>query len=120
MLTSQDLKIIREKYSLSQVSFSKLLGFGEKTITRYENGAIQDISHDLLIRLMQKEFAFKEIWDLRKDKLSLKENKIIEKILVENEAIMKPFNYVFTLNNNQMKSIYTKNMRYGGLKYAEC
>lgn len=51
LLQPKDIKRIREKYSLSQVSFAKILGLGEKTITRYENGSIQDVSQNNLIML---------------------------------------------------------------------
>lgn len=81
LLTSEDIRNIRKKYKLSQSSFSKLLGFGEKTITRYENGAIQDECHDNLIRLMQNIDAFEDIWRVRKNILSESENKKITQII---------------------------------------
>jgi transcriptional regulator with XRE-family HTH domain len=36
---------------LTQIELAKLLGLGLSTISRYENGALQDSSHDSLIRL---------------------------------------------------------------------
>lgn len=78
LLFPEDIKAIRKKYGLSQASFSKLLGFGEKTITRYENGSIQDICHDNLIRLMEDKKAFFTIWEERKSVLTNTENKKIE------------------------------------------
>lgn len=78
LLTSEDIRNIRMKYGLSQVSFSKLLGFGEKTITRYENGAIQDVCHDNLMRLMKDMYAFEKIWALRKNVLTTTEIKKVE------------------------------------------
>lgn len=51
LLMAHQIKAIREKYGLSQVLFSKLLGLGEKTITRYENGSIQDAAHNSLLLL---------------------------------------------------------------------
>ena len=57
LLTSEKVKRIREKYGLSQALFSKLLGLGEKTITRYENGSIQDVAHNSLLLLADKPDA---------------------------------------------------------------
>ena len=37
-ITPDDIKRIRGKYSLSQQSFARLLGLGEASIVRYENG----------------------------------------------------------------------------------
>ena len=50
LLTPKEIQRIREKYKLSQKAFSRLLGFGEVTIHRYELGSIQEKTHDLLIR----------------------------------------------------------------------
>lgn len=50
LLFPNEIKKIREKYNMSQTEFAKLLGMGAKTITRYENGTIQDKTHDNLIK----------------------------------------------------------------------
>ncbi len=63
LLLPDEIRTIREKYSLSQRALSRLLGWGEITIHRYENGAIQDNVHNNFLRLiedpqnMQKFFA---------------------------------------------------------------
>ncbi len=49
-LTSQDIIDIRNKYSVSQKDFSKILGWGRATITRYENHQVQDRAHDDVLR----------------------------------------------------------------------
>lgn len=61
LLTSSDIKRIRGKYNLSQTSFAKLLGFGLKTITRYENGSIQDVTHNNLMKLIEDERNYEAI-----------------------------------------------------------
>ncbi|VEU79525.1 putative zinc finger/helix-turn-helix protein, YgiT family [Haploplasma axanthum] len=43
---------------------SQLLGFGEKTVTRYENGYIQDKSNDILMRLVDDKESFEQILKL--------------------------------------------------------
>ena len=78
LLLPAEIQAIRKKYNLSQSSFAKLLGFGEKTITRYENGAIQDVCHDNLIRLMDSLDAFSLLWEERKEVLSLKEQLFVD------------------------------------------
>ena len=89
LLTSEEIRDIRARYKLSQASFSKLLGFGEKTITRYENGAIQDECHDNLIRLMKNVDAFEDIWSVRKGDLSESENMRIEQLIHTYKACIK-------------------------------
>ncbi len=77
LLQPDEIKEIRQKYGLSQTSFARLLGFGDKTITRYENGSIQDVAHDNLIRNVDKFDSFFNLWELRKDCLTEAENKKI-------------------------------------------
>jgi putative zinc finger/helix-turn-helix YgiT family protein len=81
LLSPSEIKTIRLKYNLSQTSFAKFLGFGEKTITRYENGAIQDVCHDNLIRLMNSLDSFALLWDERKELVNPKERTYIERKL---------------------------------------
>ena len=50
LLTSQEIIAIRKKYGLSQTKLARLIKCGAKNIARYELGAIQDSSIDLLIR----------------------------------------------------------------------
>ena len=50
LLTSYEIKAIREKYGISQSDFSDVLGWGSKTITRYENHQVQDRAHDDILR----------------------------------------------------------------------
>lgn len=71
LLRPERIKQIREKYSLTQSAFSKLLGLGEKTITRYENGALQEKAQDNLIYLMDDLNAFSSIWNKNKACLSI-------------------------------------------------
>ena len=46
LLFPEDIKKIRETYSLSQRALGRLLEWGEITVNRYENGAIQDTVHN--------------------------------------------------------------------------
>ncbi len=51
LLTTADIKNIRNKYQMNQKEFSKALGLGEITIHRFENGSIQTQAVDSIIRL---------------------------------------------------------------------
>lgn len=53
LLTSDEIVEIRNDYGLSQVDMSKLLGWGEATISRYESKAIQDEAYDTMLRLIK-------------------------------------------------------------------
>jgi putative zinc finger/helix-turn-helix YgiT family protein len=61
LLLPKEIRYVREKTGLSAVNMSHLLGVGEKTYTRWENGrSLQTKASDTLIRLIDKnpeEFA---------------------------------------------------------------
>lgn len=54
LLLPEEIRKIREQYGLSQRSFAKLLNWGDKTIRRYENGAIQDRAHNSLLLFLRE------------------------------------------------------------------
>lgn len=56
LLQPEEIRRIREKYGLSQVAFAKVLGLGNKTVARYENGSIADMAQNNLIELMKQYF----------------------------------------------------------------
>ncbi len=41
---------IRARYGISQSDLCLLLGWGAKTVTRYESHQVQDIAHDTILR----------------------------------------------------------------------
>ena len=50
LLLPQEIRELRQSYGLSQRALSRLLGWGEITIQRYENGALQDQAHEAVLR----------------------------------------------------------------------
>lgn len=50
LLTSVQIIEMRKKYGISQSDLSLLLGWGGKTITRYESHQVQDKAHDTILR----------------------------------------------------------------------
>ena len=59
LLTTHQVKSIREQLKLTQKQFSEVLGLGEVTIHRIEKGSIQSKSVDNLIRMYTKEKGVK-------------------------------------------------------------
>ena len=51
MVQPIQIRNLRKIYNLTQKELSDLLGFGDVTLSRYENGALQDETHDTLLRL---------------------------------------------------------------------
>ncbi len=70
LLSSSEIVEMRQKYGLSQRSLSKLLGWGEVTIHRYESGAIQDNAHETVLRLIAEPQNMRQVLDKNRTALS--------------------------------------------------
>lgn len=55
LLTSTDICNIRDKYGITQSDLCMLLGWGGKTITRYESHQIQDRAHDTILKKIDRD-----------------------------------------------------------------
>lgn len=55
LLTSSEIVGIRTKYGISQSDLCILLGWGAKTITRYEGHQVQDRAHDTILRKIDRD-----------------------------------------------------------------
>jgi len=53
VISPEGIKLLREKYGLSQLNLAQLLGWGDVTITRYENGSIPDNAHNLILSSLE-------------------------------------------------------------------
>jgi putative zinc finger/helix-turn-helix YgiT family protein len=71
LLTSQEIVEIRDMYDVSQKDFSKILGWGSSTITRYENHQVQDGVHDdVLMKVASDPKWFMELLNRAKRELT--------------------------------------------------
>lgn len=55
LLTTDEIIRIRANYGISQSDLSRLLGWGGKTITRYEGHQVQDNAHDTILRKLDDD-----------------------------------------------------------------
>lgn len=51
MLQPEDIRDWRKSYGITQKELSALLGWGGATLSRYENGALQDDTHEKMLRM---------------------------------------------------------------------
>ena len=83
MLQPDKIKELREQYGLNQQEMSALLGWGGATLSRYENGALQDDAHETILRLIQEPHNLLELVEQRPDVLSEKKRERILALLNE-------------------------------------
>ncbi len=73
MITSEKMIEFRKKYDLTQKQLSELLGWGGATLSRYENGTLQDDAHDRALRLAKEPDGLRTL--VRNDMKALTEEK---------------------------------------------
>lgn len=81
LLMPNKIKETREKYGVSQRAFSRILGWGEVTIHRYETGALQDRSHNDALVLLENPDNMKILLENNKNKINRKDYINIKKNL---------------------------------------
>jgi putative zinc finger/helix-turn-helix YgiT family protein len=52
MVQPVEIRKFRDRFNLNQKELATLLGFGDVTLSRYENGALQDEAHDRLLQFV--------------------------------------------------------------------
>lgn len=71
LLTVEEIMDIRNQYSITQKDLACVLGWGEKTITRYEGHQVQDMAHDAVIRKINDDPEwFLELLEKGRDKIA--------------------------------------------------
>ncbi len=90
IILTEEIVKLRNKYGLSQRSLGSLLGWGEVTLHRYENGSIPDDAHNQVLKLIDDPVNMIRIYEQNRAKLIPRiqlnlENRLKE--LVKEEAL---------------------------------
>lgn len=71
LLSPDEIRAIRQQYSLSQSAIAKLLGWSPATFVRYESGSLQEVAHDNLLRRFRDDSKWvRELMTRSGDKLT--------------------------------------------------
>lgn len=80
-ITVEEIKGIRNKYGLSQQAFARLLGLGETSIVRYENGQVPSKANANLIRAANHPSFVAECLEQESINISADQRENLEKIV---------------------------------------
>jgi putative zinc finger/helix-turn-helix YgiT family protein len=117
LLQPEEIKEIRKRYELSQKEFSEIIGIGPATLNRYENGALQNVSHNNLLRLIRNPITFLEM--LKKRDFCLDESKV-KKLQEQLKKECKIDKAIETcLDVEYQPSVYSGNRRFNPKKFEE-
>lgn len=86
MMQPEEIKALRKRYGLTQNAMSRLLGWGGATLSRYENGALQDDAHEKTFRLVMEPHNLLRLIEENPDTLPAeKRNRLMEQLRSEEE-----------------------------------
>ncbi len=77
LLQPEEIVELRERYGLSQRGLSRLMGWGQITVQRYEKGNLQDNAHDALLRGLEDPGFVLDMLARSGDRLSKREKEEI-------------------------------------------
>lgn len=70
LMTKDEICTLRKRLGLSLREFSRFLGFGEQTATKYEKGSIPDLLHSNTMRIAESPVGAKMLLDLNRTTMS--------------------------------------------------
>ncbi len=86
MLKPDDIRNFRKKHDITQNELGSLLGWGVATLSRYENGALQNDAHEKMLRMaMEPHNLLKLIEEASAAITEEKRNRIIAELRVEDQ-----------------------------------
>jgi putative zinc finger/helix-turn-helix YgiT family protein len=87
MTTPEEIRSLRKRYGLTQSEMSKILGWGAVTLSRYENGALQDEAHEKTFRLVMEPLNLLRLIEETPDSLPQeKRDRLIEDLRSAEQA----------------------------------
>lgn len=78
IVTIEDIVTLRARYGLSQRALSRLLGWSEATIYRYETGALPSEAHNYILKRLADPVEAKRLLEKARGRLTLREVKNLE------------------------------------------
>ena len=81
LLKPDRIREFRATFDLTQQELAKILGWGPATLSRYENGAIQDEAHDRALRMiMRPETLLAELTERPESLASARREQVLERL----------------------------------------
>jgi len=77
MVQPEDVRSYRKRYGLTQHELARLLGWGLATLSRYENGALQDEAHDRALQMALEPTNLLKLLEHHPDAVAFDKREII-------------------------------------------
>lgn len=96
LMQPEEIRELRQRYGLTQKELAKLLGWGEVTLSRYENGALQDETHNTIFQLIKEPHNLLHLIKQKGDFLQLDKREKLISFLEDEIEETYSFPLIFT------------------------
>ncbi|WP_044640820.1 type II TA system antitoxin MqsA family protein [Risungbinella massiliensis] len=119
ILSPEEIRMIRTGYNLNQREFSRLLGFGEITISRYERGSLPTPAQNHIIKESANPAKMRELLELNSQKVPeevvVRLQRDLNTAVVLEEQIIREIRDIFHDNPD----IYRGNVSFSPMKLTQ-
>ena len=97
LLQPEDIRHWREQYGLTQQELSALLGWKEITLSKYENGALQEESQDTLLKFALEPINLLQLIKRKPEAVNLDKRATLIEQLSSNQSLAKHLEYLYAV-----------------------
>jgi putative zinc finger/helix-turn-helix YgiT family protein len=95
MLQPEEIRNWREQYGLTQHELSHLLGWEETTLSKYENGALQEESQDTLLKFAMEPINLLQLIKRKPEAVDFAKRATLIEQLSSNQSLAKHLEYLY-------------------------
>jgi putative zinc finger/helix-turn-helix YgiT family protein len=117
MLQPEEVRTLRESYGLTQAELASLIGCSPATLSRYENGALQELSHDTILQSLNEPMNVYTLLQKSPQQLSFDRLKELKESVRERIEKRHPL-YIYQSLESREPDIYSGNSRFSFDKYC--
>lgn len=103
MMQPEEIRDLRQRYGLTQKELCKLLGWGEVTLSRYENGALQDDTHNTILQMVKNPQNLLNLIELQGDFLPEEKREGIVELLKNTVEEAESFPVIYSKHFGKYK-----------------
>ncbi|MEK8016056.1 MAG: type II TA system antitoxin MqsA family protein [Candidatus Parabeggiatoa sp.] len=112
LLQPEEICNWREQYGLTQQELSTLLGWKETTLSKYENGALQEESQDTLLKFALEPINLLQLIKRKPEAVNLDKRATLIEQLSSNQSLAKHLEYLYAAWGNDTSARYNKPLDY--------
>lgn len=97
LLQPEEIRHWREQYGLTQQELTTLLGWKEITLSKYENGALQEESHDTLLKFALEPINLLQLVKRKPKAINSDKRAILIEKLSSNQSLATHLEYLYAV-----------------------